>query len=670
MQHLNFAQLPSFDIDLATVLPTLQQHLDQGRTLVQKLSTEAHPSFDTIVLPLNQFEEMLQQFWSPISHLHAVKNTAELREVYQQGAEQISAFYTELGQNPGLYQQYEKLSTEQGLDSAQRKVVTDTLLTFKHSGVSLSKSQQNIFRERQQALVKLTSQFANHVMDATDHWHYHTEDADELSGLPENTKQLAAQKAKSQDQSGWSLGIDQPTYVAVMTYADNADLREVFYTAYTTRASDQGPDAGKWNNAPLINQILQLRQQQAQLLGYPSYTALSLADKMAASTAEVEALLSELAQKARPIAEQELAELKDFAASEGQSTLNPWDIAYYGERLKQSAYQLSDEVLRQYFPTEHVIQGLFDLVQSLFGIEVRQSKHPIATWHQDVTFYELIQNEQPIAGFYTDLYARPNKRGGAWMDHLYTRYRLPEGTLQAPVAYLTCNFTPPGDGAPSLLKHDDVETLFHEFGHVLHHLVSQVDYLDVSGINGVEWDAIELPSQFMENFCWDQNVLSMMSRHYQTGETIPDTLYQALQKTRTFQAGMQTLRQVEFALFDLHIHSNTDPDIDVQAELDRVRSEVAVLIPPAFNRFQNSFGHIFAGGYAAGYYSYKWAEVLSADAFEALQVNGTVDHTASLKFYEEILTQGGSAPMAELYLNFRGQPAATNALIKQLSNSA
>jgi len=501
------------------------------------------------------------------------------------------------------------------------------------------------------------------VMDATQAWSRHITDAGLLDGLPESAMAQARQAAQAKELDGWLINLEFPSYYAVMTYAHDRALREEVYTAYSTRASDQGPNGGEFDNGPLIDEILALRQELAELLGYANYAELSLATKMAESTDQVVGFLRDLGQRSKPFAEQDLQALKAYAAEKGCADLQSWDVGYYSEQLRQHRYAISQEELKPYFPIDRVLQGMFGVVEKLYGIQLRETSD-FDRWHPDARLFEVIEQGEVTGQFFLDLYARSHKRGGAWMDGCRDRRRLPGGALQRPIAYLVCNFTPAVGGKPALLTHDEVTTLFHEFGHGLHHLLTQVDYPTASGINGVAWDAVELPSQFMENWCWEPEGLALISGHYESGEPLPQDLLDKMLAARNFQSGLGMLRQIEFSLFDFLLHRREDPELSAQQVLDQVRDEVAVFRPPAFNRFQNGFSHIFAGGYAAGYYSYKWAEVLSADAFSRFEEEGVLNTDTGRAFREEILARGGSREPMELFVAFRGREPKIDALLR------
>jgi len=546
-------------------------------------------------------------------------------------------------------------------------VVDNALRDFRLAGVDLPPEKQRRYREIQQRLARLTSRFEENLLDATQAWSKQITDVRRLAGLPESARAQARQAAEQRNQEGWVFTLEFPSYYAVMTYADDAGLRREVYEAYVTRASDQGPHAGKWDNGPIMEEILALRHELAQLLGFANYAERSLATKMAPSPEKVMAFLRDLADRSLGQAQEELEELKRFAREQyGVEELAAWDISYYSEKLRQRRYALSDEDLRPYFPEDRVLPGLFEVVKRLYGLEIRRLEG-IETWHDDVRFYEIRDAEGRLRGqFYVDLYARPKKRGGAWMDVCISRMRRADGSVQTPVAYLTCNLTPPVGDKPALFTHDEVITLFHEFGHGLHHMLTTVDYASVAGISGVAWDAVELPSQFMENWCWQREALDLIAGHYRTGEPLPDELFDKMIAARNFQAGMQMVRQLEFSLFDFRLHLEYDPETGarIQQILDEVRAEVAVVRPPVYNRFQHGFAHIFAGGYAAGYYSYKWAEVLSSDAFGRFEEEGIFNRETGLAFLETILEQGGARDPMDLFKEFRGREPEIEALLR------
>ncbi len=663
-------RLPPFAaIQPEHVLPAVQNLTESNlAALESQLEQLQEPNWETLVAPLEEREDQLNQAWSPVSHLNGVANNPSLREAYNSSIALLTEYNTRIGQNSALFSAYERLAEGEAynhLTTAQQTAIQNALRDFRLAGVSLPDAAKKRYGEIQTRLSDLSNRFSNNVLDATQGWFKHITDQAELSGLPESALAGAARAAANRNLEGWVLTLDGPVYLTVMTQADNRELRREMYTAYMTRASDQGPTAGQWDNTPLIEEILQLRQELARLLGFTNYSELSIAPKMAQSTAQVLEFLSELAQKSRAQAERDLTELRDWARSErGVESLEVWDVPYYSEKLKEARYEISQEVLRPYFPLEKVLNGLFALNKKLFSIDIKP-QGGVETWHQDVQFFAIERHGEPLAYFYLDLFAREGKRGGAWMAECRVRRQTLEG-LQLPVAYLVCNFNAPVGDTPSLLTHNEVTTLFHEFGHGLHHMLTRVDVAAVSGINGVAWDAVELPSQFMENWCWEPSVLKSLSGHYKTGESLPDVLIEKMLAAKNFQAAMMILRQIEFALFDFRLHMEYgDAGFPgVQALLDEVRHEVAVLVPPAFNRFQNGFTHIFAGGYAAGYYSYKWAEVLSADAFAAFEESGLFDASTGERFLREILEKGGSEDAMTLFRRFRGRDPDIAALLR------
>lgn len=661
--------LPPFSsIRAEHVKPAIEQVLADSRARLQDLlnNPPAKWTWATLIEPLDEMGEQLTRAWSPVSHLNAVMNTPELREAYNSCLPLLSEFSTELGQNQKLFEAYRQLADSDdfaSLDEAQQTIVSHALRDFRLSGIALEPASQKRYGELQLRLSDLQSRFSNQVMDATQAWSRHITDASLLDGLPESALAQASQAAEAKELEGWLINLEFPSYYAVMTYAHDRALREEVYTAYCTRASDQGPNAGEHDNGPLIVEILELRQELAELLGYANYAELSLATKMAESTDQVVSFLRDLGQRSKPFAEQDLQALKEFAAQHGCADLQSWDVGYYSELLRQHRYAISQEELKPYFPIDRVLHGMFGVVEKLYGIQLRETSD-FDRWHPDARLFEVIEQGEVTGQFFLDLYARSHKRGGAWMDGCRDRRRLPGGNLQRPIAYLVCNFTPAVGGKPALLTHDEVTTLFHEFGHGLHHLLTQVDYPAASGINGVAWDAVELPSQFMENWCWEPEGLALISGHYESGQPLPQDLLDKMLAARNFQSGLGMLRQIEFSLFDFLLHRRENPQLSAQQVLDQVRDEVAVFRPPAFNRFQNGFSHIFAGGYAAGYYSYKWAEVLSADAFSRFEEEGVLNTDTGRAFREHILARGGSREPMELFVAFRGREPQIDALLR------
>jgi oligopeptidase A len=598
--------------------------------------------------------------------MNAVMNSPALREAYNANLGRITQYFTELSQSEALFRKYKALSASPGfpaLTQAQRKVIDNELRDFRLGGAELPAERKARFKQVTERLAKLSSEFNDNLLDATNAFELIIQDRAQLSGIPDDALEAARKAAAEIGKTGWKLTLQMPSYLPVMQYADNRELRERMYHAYATRASEFGNPA--WDNTALISEILKLRREQAQLLGFKTFAELSLQPKMADSPAQVLRFLDELATRAKPYAERDLAELEEFAARQlGLAELQPWDVAYGSEKLRVVRYAFSDQEVKQYFPEQQVLAGMFRVVETLYGLGITADNAP--RWHEDVRFFSIRNADGVVVGqFYLDLYARPSKRGGAWMDDAITRRRKAAG-IQTPVAYLNCNFSAPVGGRPAMFTHDEVITLFHEFGHGLHHLLTRVDVLGVSGINGVEWDAVELPSQFMENFCWEWEVLKDMTRHVDSGNSLPLALFNKMVAAKNFQSGLQTVRQLEFALFDMHLHHDFDP-VDTKTPLDlldEVRSRVAVIIPPAYNRFPHGFSHIFGGGYAAGYYSYKWAEVLSADAYSLFEESGVLNPVVGERFREEILAAGGSRPALESFVAFRGREPKIDALLR------
>ncbi|MEP0073215.1 MAG: oligopeptidase A [Marinomonas sp.] len=660
--------LPNFtSVDASSIESDLEALLKTNQTAIDNcVSGNTNPTWESLVLPLDQLDDDLNNFWSPISHLNSVKNTPKIRTAYNACLPKLTQFYTDLGQNKALYQAYKKLAESdaaKSLSQAQKESLAQTIRDFELSGVGLEGDVKKRYGEISQRLSELSSQFGENVLDATQAWSKLITDESELAGLPESALAQAKQMAEAKEKDGWLFTLDFPSYMPVMSYADNAELREEMYRAFATRASDQGGDI-KFNNAPLIDEILSLRHEMAAILGFENYAELSVATKMADNGQQVIDFLENLAEKSKSSAKQDLAQLMTFAKEEnGVETLNTWDMTYYAEKLRQHKYSISQEELRPYFPMNKVLSGLFHVAQTLFGVDIREEKE-FDSYNNELKLFTISKNGEDVSRFYLDPYAREAKRGGAWMDSCRTRRRLSDDRLQLPVAYLVCNFTPPIGNKPALLTHDEVTTLFHEFGHGLHHMLTQVDVASVSGINGVAWDAVELPSQFMENWCYEPEALAYIAGHYETNEPLPKDLLDKMLAAKNFQSGMQMTRQLEFSLFDFRLHMEYQEGISVQSVIDDVRSKVAVTTPPTFNRFQNSFSHIFAGGYAAGYYSYKWAEVLSADAFSKFEEDGIFNSDTGAHFRDTILANGGSRPAAELFAEFRGREPSTDALLR------
>nr|WP_010131114.1 M3 family metallopeptidase [Microbulbifer agarilyticus] len=625
------------------------------------------PTWDDTMAPLEEAQDHLSKAFSPVSHLNSVLS-GDWRQPYEECLAKVTEYWTELGQNPELYAAYRALAKAEDFASwpqARQQAVRHGLRDMHLGGVSLEGEKRTRYAAISKRLAELKSTFANNVLDATNAWTLNITDESELAGIPDSALAQARTLAEAKNLSGWLLTLDGPCFLAVMTHAENRDLRHRVHFAFITRASDVGPNAGEFDNANVMAEILALRAEQAHLLGMQNYAERSLASKMAGSTAEVEAFLRDLAKRAKPAAVKEFAELQTFATGElGLDTLHPWDVAWAAEKLKQSRYAVSQEELRPYFPYPKVLAGMFAVVEKLFGV-VAQRDDTIPTYHPDVHFYWLKRGDEPIAGFYLDPYAREKKRGGAWMDDARVRRQTMAG-LQLPVAYLVCNFSSPSQDAPALLTHYEVTTLFHEFGHGLHHMLTRVDVAAVSGINGVAWDAVELPSQFLENWCWEPQALAMISGHYDTGEPLPQVLLDKMLAAKNFQSAMFTVRQLEFALFDFLLHSRPEGANaeEIQRLINEVRAQVSVVPVSPENRFQNSFSHIFAGGYAAGYYSYKWAEVLSADAFSLFEENGIFDPQTGEKFLTTVLEQGGSRDAQEIFVAFRGRAPKIDALLR------
>ena len=666
---LEQAGLPAFSkIRPEHVEPAIDVLLAENRQRIgELLETVNQPTWHSLIEPIEEWEDRLGRVWSPVSHMNSVVNSDALRAAYNACLPKLSDYATEMGHNAQLYAAYKAVADgPERLDDDQRKVLDNALRDFHLAGVDLAPEKKERFKQISQELSRLTSKYSENVLDATNAWSKRIENSDDLAGLPPSALDLARHTAEQRGEPGWLLTLDYPSFYPVMTYADDARLRREVYEAYQTRASDQGPHAGQFDNGENMERILALRHEQAQLLDFANYAERSLARKMARSTDEVMQFLHDMAARSKPQAERELAELRAYAAEQhGMAELAPWDIAFYSEKLRQHRYSITQEEVKPYFPETRVVPGMFEVVGRLYGIRFHQVDG-VDTWHPDVRFYEIRDHDGSLRGqFYFDLYARQNKRGGAWMDDCQSRMQTTT-VDQIPVAYMTCNFTPPVGGKPALLTHDEVETLFHEFGHGLHHMLTKVDYPAIAGINGVAWDAVELPSQFMENFCWEREALDLFAAHYETGEPIPGDLYQRMLAARNFQSGMMMVRQLEFALFDFRIHREYDPARGgrIYEILDQVRDEVAVIKPPAWHRFAHAFTHIFAGGYAAGYYSYKWAEVLSADAFALFEQNGVFDPATGQSFLHNILEQGGSKDAMDLFVAFRGREPQIDALLR------
>jgi oligopeptidase A len=669
------------------IAPAIDQLLNDARASVaQHLANTQHYTWKNLVEPLEDVDDKLNKAWSPVSHLNSVVNSDELRDAYNACLPKLSAYSTEMGQNEALFNAYRFIADNDEfstLDLAQQKIIRNALRDFKLSGIGLDGEKKLRYRDISLELSALASHYEENLLDATHAWSKVLKDQQDLAGLPESALNHAKQTAASHNQDGWMITLQFPSYNSVMTYADNRDLRREHYEAYATRASELGPHAGQWDNSENMEKILALRHEKAVLLGFNNYAELSLSTKMAEKTDDVIHFLEDLSDRSYRQARSDLAELRDFAKQHhGLDDLQSWDMTYFSEKMRLHFYQLSQEEVKAYFPITRVLPGLFAIVEKLYGLQITELCD-FDSYHADVRFFQIHDQSGSLRGeFYLDLYARAKKRGGAWMDDCVGRKRrtysqqasgihtIPGdksiGTVQTPVAYLSCNFTPPTDDTQALLTHDDVTTLFHEFGHGLHHMLTQVDDLGVSGINGVEWDAVELPSQFMENWCWEQEALALISGHYQTNEKLPDSLFNKMLAAKNFQAGMIMVRQLEFSLFDFRIHKDFAPGQGgrIYEILEQVRTQVAVVKPPKFNRFAHSFSHIFAGGYGAGYYSYKWAEVLSSDAFSLFEEKGIFDEETGRSFLANILEKGGSQNAMDLFIKFRGRKPTIDALLR------
>ena len=665
---LDFSALPRFSqIKPEHVIPAVDQLLAENKTLVDALAAAADaPTWSTFVQPMEDANERLSRAWGPVSHLNSVMNSAELREAYNACLPKITQYYAEMSQNLALFAKFKALKVSAGymlLNPAQKKIIDNELRGFRLGGAELPEDQKPRFLEIQEALARQSAKFEENLLDATNAFSLLITDAADLAGLPDDVIQAAHEAATRDGNSGWKFTLHAPSYMPIMQYADKRELREQIYRAYVTRASEFGTP--ELDNTALIDQIVRLRREDAMMLGFASYAEESLATKMAETPQQVKDFLSELGARAKPYAERDMQELRDFARDAlGLTDLQSWDATYASEKLRVARYAFSDQEVKQYFPESKVLPGMFKVVETIYGLDIRPAHADV--WHADVKFFDLRDRSGALIGqFYLDLYAREHKRGGAWMDDALTRRRK-DGAIQTPVAYLTCNFSAPVGGKPALFTHDEVNTLFHEFGHGLHHLLTQIEDMGVSGINGVEWDAVELPSQFMENFCWEWDVLKHLTEHVDTKEPLPRVLFDKMVAAKNFQSGLQTLRQIEFSLFDIRLHDDFDPASGKTALqlLQEVRAQVAVMLPPDYNRFPNNFSHIFAGGYAAGYYSYKWAEVLSADAYSLFEENGVLSAEVGHRFWSEILGVGGSRPALESFVAFRGREPSMDALLR------
>ncbi|HKE95911.1 MAG TPA: M3 family metallopeptidase [Povalibacter sp.] len=663
-------ELPPFSaIRPEHIEPAIRQLLDENRARLKALLDSHAAGWDTLVKPLEEMQHRLSRTWSPVGHMNGVVNNEELRAAYNACLPLLTAWHTDLAQNADLYRAYESILKDEGpqLSAAQRKLLENALRDFRLAGVALPAERKQQFKAAMEKLTTLQSKFDENVLDATNAWTRHFTDAVSLSGLPAPILERASAAAAAAGMQGWLFTLDAPNYQAVMMHAVNEELRRDFYHGWVTRGSEQGLSPERWDNSALMGEILAVRRELAELVGFASYAEYSLATKMASSVGEVRDFLDQLAVKSRPVAQHEYDELEKFAGH----ALNAWDVGFYAERQKQQKFALSEEALRPYFPLPRVLSGMFAVAERLYGVRITE-RQGFDTYHPDVQFYDILNADgSRRGGFFVDLYVRAKKRGGAWMDECVGRKHLDASTT-LPVAYLVCNFTPPVGDKPALLTHSEVVTMFHEFGHGLHHMLTRVDYPSIAGINGVAWDAVELPSQFMENFAWREEVLPLISAHVESGEPLPQAELQRLLGTRTYQAGMHTVRQLEFALFDLRIHSEiaNEGSARILQILEEVRARVAVVKPPAFNRFAHAFQHIFSGGYAAGYYSYKWAEVLAADAFSAFEEQGIFNETVSRRFLNAILEQGGSRDAMEAFVSFRGRKPQIEPLLKQLGLAA
>ncbi len=664
---MSAVNLPQFKaIDVAHFSSNLEDLLQTNREKIANVLKETHFNWDNLIRPLEAMDNELEKFWAPLSHLHAVVNSTELRKCYQACLPLLSAYEASIGQNEALFNAIRSLDKTQ-LDEIQQKIIEDMLLDFQLSGVALPAEKKQRFEAIQTRLNELSNQFSNNILDAEHAFTLPITDEKRLRGLPAHALSAAKELATSQGFEGWLLNLEFPCYQAVITYAEDRLLREEFYRAYSTRASDQGPNAGQFDNSMIMEEVLSLRHEKANLLGYKNYAELSLATKMAKSTIEVMSFLQSLIDRAKDQAKREYQRLKDFAVKDYDITeMAPWDIAYFSEKKQLKLYAISQEDLRPYFSQAKVLSGLFTIVNKLYGMSISEMK-VVDVWHEDVKCYCLTDEKQQIRGYiYLDLFARPNKRNGAWMDSCQSRFKLADGSIQLPIAMLTCNFAKPTANKEANLSHDEVLTLFHEFGHCLHHILTQIDYLSVSGINGVEWDAVELPSQFFENWCWEEAALALLTQHADSGEVLPVELFTKLLAAKNFQSAMAMMRQLEFSLFDFRLHKDFAPHKKgyLQIILAEVRSKTAIVPQLDYNRFTHSFSHIFSGGYAAGYYSYKWAEVLSSDAFSRFEEEGIFNTKTGRDFLHNLLEIGGSKKAAEAYLAFRGRPATVDALLR------
>lgn len=666
--------LPQFsDIDIQGLNQKLDQILEKQRSSLNDLKALDKPTWQNFAEPIQAMDMELEDFWSPVSHLNGVQNCDVLRDVYQEGIAKLTAWGSELGQDAQLFAQYKTLAESDEfvkLSAAQQRWVNKAIRSFKLAGVDLDAEKQKIFIDCQQRLAELSQKFSNNVLDATDNFEHLLAADTALAGVPQAMISMFKAKAEAKNVDGYLIGLDFPSYHAIITYADNATLRKKLYMAYQTKASDMAKhaadDKGQFDNSDVMVETLQLKQTMAKLLGFENYAERSLFTKMANDVEEVVSFLLDLADKSHAFAEQELAVLAEFAKNELDiHKLEPWDISYVAEKYRVAKYSLDNERLREYFPVDKVLAGLFSITSKLFAVDFNEIDS-FDRYHEDVRLFEISRDGERIAAFYFDLYARDKKRGGAWMADARSRWQPEVSTQQLPVAFLTCNFRPASEGKPALLSHDEVTTLFHEFGHGLHHMLTRVNVAGVSGIAGVEWDAVELPSQFLENWCWQKESIGFITEHYETKQALPTELLDSMLAAKNFNAGMMMLRQIEFALFDILLHTleNIENPDQIQDLLDQVRDKVAVVFPPLDVRFQHGFSHIFAGGYAAGYFSYKWAEVLSADCFSAFEEEGLMNQKTGLRFLHEILEVGSSRPAAESFKAFRGREPSVEPLLK------
>ncbi len=658
--------LPAFsDIQPDHVEPAIIAQLRDSRAQVESILADDGPrTWDNLAAPIEALRHRLDKVWSPVSHLNGVCNSERLREKYNTCLPLLTRYQTEMTQSEPLYEAYRELAQqiESNAYPDRHRVVSNTLRDFRLAGVALSGPKKARYAEIVDTLASLSAKYDENVMDAGNAWRCHITNASRIAGLPAQTVEYAAELARKENKTGWLFLLDHPTFYAVATHADNEDLRREFHTAWVTRASDQGPHAGRWDNSEVMEDILRLRHEMAQLVGFENYAEYSLATKMATDVDEVLDFLESLAAASRAKAQLEFEALEALAGR----ALAPWDVAFFSEKLRRERFGVSDEELRPYFPVPKVLEGMFEVARRLYGIRITEISG-VDTWHKDVLLFRVLNEDGSARGsFYADLHARSKKRGGAWMDECVGRMQIGETSSQ-PVAYLVCNFPAPASGRPALVTHQDVVTLFHEFGHTLHHLMTEVNYPSIAGINGVPWDAVELPSQFMENFAWEAETLPLISSHIDTGKPLPTDLFERLRGSRTFQAAMQMIRQLEFALFDFRLHANYDPKTGsrISQTLDAVRREIAVVPVSEFNRFQHSFSHIFSGGYAAGYYSYKWAEVLAADAYSAFSESSVFDRQTADEFLTAILSRGGGRDVMEAFVDFRGRKPRLEPLLRQ-----